>query len=374
MSRLTWMGRSRAAVVARWRRGKRWILRVLTLAWAKFRPLLWPFMVIVLLIGGWLIVQNWDWLSNDVWNWLGAAPNDEVRQETNSTTLRNIGLLVAGLIALPLAVWRSIVAQRQAETAQQGLLNERYQQGAEMLGNDVLTVRLGGIYALQSLGQEHPDQYHVKVVQLFCAFARNPTKDSNLELERTADRPDALETVTKSLEEHMLNTKSRASHCSLVREDVKAVIEAIIAQRWNGIAYEQAEHFRLDLQGAKMASKSFHGANLCRANLSDADLSSAWLINANLSDSQLLNTELSAASLWGANLSGAFLVGANLASTSLSETDLSGSNLSYAKNLTQKQLDEARADPNRPPELEGTNDCESGMPLVWRGKPLDDEA
>ena len=55
-------------------------------------------------------------------------------------------------------------------------------------------------------------------MQLFCAFARNPTKDSNLELERTADRPDALETVTKSLEEHLLNAKSRASYCSLVRE------------------------------------------------------------------------------------------------------------------------------------------------------------
>ena len=94
---------------------------------------------VVLLIGGWLIVQNWDWLSNDVWNWLGAAPNEEARQETNSTTLRNIGLVVAGLIALPLAVWRSTVAHRQAEIAQRGLLNERYQKGAEMLGNDVLS-------------------------------------------------------------------------------------------------------------------------------------------------------------------------------------------------------------------------------------------
>ena len=50
-----------------------------------------------------------------------------------------------------LAVWRSIVAERQADTAQQSLLNERYQKGAEMLGNEVLSVRMGGIYALGRL-------------------------------------------------------------------------------------------------------------------------------------------------------------------------------------------------------------------------------
>ena len=177
---------------------KRWIHRALTFARAKVRPLLWPLTIVAVLVSGWLIVQNWDWLSNDVWSWLGTEPNGEGRQETNSTTLRNIGLVVAGLIALPLAVWRSLVAQkqaeaalrqadtalRQAETAQQGLLNDRYQQGAEMLGNDVLSVRLGGIYALQRLAEEHPEQYHVQIMRLFCAFVRRPTEDQVLELRR----------------------------------------------------------------------------------------------------------------------------------------------------------------------------------------------
>ena len=81
------------------------------------------------------------------WNWFSEG-------ESNSGTIRNIGLVLAGLVALPLALWRSLVAQRQAEaaqrqafTAQEGLANDRYQKGAEMLGSDVLSVRIGGIYA-----------------------------------------------------------------------------------------------------------------------------------------------------------------------------------------------------------------------------------
>ena len=76
-----------------------------------------------------------------------------IADESGSTTIRNIGLLVGAIIAMVLAVWRSRVAGRQAATAERGLLNERYQKGAEMLGSDVLAVRIGGIYGLLHLGK-----------------------------------------------------------------------------------------------------------------------------------------------------------------------------------------------------------------------------
>ena len=64
--------------------------------------------------------------------------------ESASTTIRNLGFVIGGLIALVFAVWRGIVAERQSAMALRGLLNERYQKGAEMLGNPVLAVRMGG--------------------------------------------------------------------------------------------------------------------------------------------------------------------------------------------------------------------------------------
>ena len=42
-------------------------------------------------------------------------------QESLSTTVRNVGLVIGGVIAILFAAWRSIVAEKQAETAQWGL-------------------------------------------------------------------------------------------------------------------------------------------------------------------------------------------------------------------------------------------------------------
>ena len=58
--------------------------------------------------------------------------------ESWSTIIRNFGLVAAAVFALWFARKRILVADRQADTAQRGLLNERCQKGAEMLGSKVL--------------------------------------------------------------------------------------------------------------------------------------------------------------------------------------------------------------------------------------------
>ena len=368
-----------------------------------------------------LIVASWEWLSAG---------------ESGSTTIRNLALVLAGVIALPLAWWRSVVADRQATTAERGLLNERYQKGAEMLGSGVLSVRLAGIYALQRLAAEHPEQYHVQGMRLFCAFVRLPTEDQGLERGQAAIRPGTFLGI---------------------RQDVDSVMNAIGSRSEAKKALEQMDDFGLDLRGANLSETQilnadlsnamFHHANLSavhftRTNLAGtyflgADLSNArfWDVNftvrtsfefANLSGTILQDAEmaeisfnyvdLSGAVLTRANLSGArfqyakligvLLERANLAGTLFLEADLSGSifveanlsntefiavdltgarlsdvNLSGAqfsssslqpvKGLTQAQLDQARADPANPPQLDGVLDAETHEQLVWRGKPLD---
>ena len=120
-------------------------------------------------------------------------------------------------------------------------------------------------------------------------------------------------------------------------------------------------------------------ANLSQAWLFRSDLSEADLSYADLSHSGLSDASLSRALLHDADLSNAWLDGADLSTANLSDTNLSGAELSRskgkqrAKGLTQAQLDEARADPNDPPKLDGVLDAETGKQLVWRGKPLGDE-
>ena len=328
--------------------------------------------------------------------------------ESLSTTIRNLGLVIGGVIAIILAIWRSRVAERQAGTAQQSLMNERYQRGAEMLGNSVFSVRMGGIYALQRLAQEYPQQYHIQIMELFCAFARYPTGSEGVTGGPYADEP---------------------SDPPKLREDIQAVLTAIARRSEAALACERAANdYRLDLLGADLGGAALQGANLARAGLQISNLAHANLVGANLSGARLgaanlykaqlmdanfheadlteanlshsmchrvnlsnahLNANLSYAHLASANLSGAIIGAGDMTGAILDNAKLSGTvfwdsnelindDASFGRpllsRLTQSQLDKARADPDNPPTIpEGAVDVETGEPLVWHGKPLIEE-
>ncbi len=314
------------------------------------------------------------------WDWFRPQPSEgqsTVTAESRSTTIRNVGLVIGGVVALVFAVWRGVVAHRQAvtaerqaetalrqsETAEQGLLNERYQKGAEMLGSEVLAVRLGGIYALQRLAEEHPEQYHIQIMQLFCAFVRNPAGEAEGPVWRTDRNGDLIRGL---------------------REDVQAVMNAIGKRGNVGIDLEFGpEDFRLDLTNANLQHGMFQeldlsGAFLMSAKLPGAylgrsDLSGAFLDDACLRGARFPNANLTGVSFADAKLTDASLVDANLTGASFSVREINGGYISPAKGLTQAQLDEARSDPEDPPMLNGVLDAENGEQLVWQGKPLDDD-
>jgi uncharacterized protein YjbI with pentapeptide repeats len=100
-----------------------------------------------------------------------------------------------------------------------------------------------------------------------------------------------------------------------------------------------------DLHLANLSDANLSGANLI-ADLSGANLSSANLIVADLHGANLSSANLSSANLSSADLRGANLRSANLSSANLSSADLRGAELSYARNLTQSQLDEACGNAN----------------------------
>ena len=88
-----------------------------------------------------------------LWDWLSRG------EPSVSSTIRNLVLIWGAPLATGLAVWRSMVAQKQAETAQKGLLSDRYQRAVEMLGHDLDFIHVGGIYILRDIALEHPDEY-----------------------------------------------------------------------------------------------------------------------------------------------------------------------------------------------------------------------
>ena len=297
------------------------------------------------------------WGKESVYTWLKG-------DDSGGAVIRNAGLLIGGIIAIALAVWRSRVAERQADTAQQSLLNERYQQGSEMLGSDVLAVRLGGIYALARLATDHPDLYHIQIMEVLCAFVRNPRELERIEREVRNSAGDVVH-----FEEHGED-----------RSDVETIVRAIGSRGLMGIAIERGRNFSLYLRSANLTGLRVQDANLSRAWLAKADLSGSILPRADLSLARLRQAKLDRAELRRADLSNSNLWGASLSKTILRSANLSGADFcgvnarssryrKPARGLTQAQLDRACADPNNPPHLDGVLDAETGRQLVWRGKP-----
>ena len=313
------------------------------------------------------------------WEWFATEP---CGMESRSTTARNVGILFFGLIAIGFGIWRGVVASRQAKTSHRGLLNERYQKGGEMLGSNVLAVRLGGIYALKRLAEEEPEQYHVQIMGLFCAFVRNPTKDEEAGTRRVRVEQ-SIPGLSQDLQAIMppITTPRDADGSLLIkvaREDVQAIMTAI-GSRSNAVReLEKKEPFLLDLSRADLADAVLNGANLTRLHLYRVNLSGADLTDANLSNVSLFQAKLTGAYLNSANLSNANLVVANLTDADLSrailvDTNLTRANLTHADffkatGLTQQQLDRAVADPANPPKLDEAYDAKTNRPLEWRGR------
>ena len=327
-------------------------------------------------------------------------------------TLRNAGLLVVAVVATTLAVWRSKVGERQVRLAERRLFEERHQKGTEMLGHALLSVRLGGIYALKHLAQEEPKQFHLRTIRQFCAFVLHPPDNKD------------EDSLVKGSSQEAFNSQT-------LREDFQAIMEAIRTRSTACIETEREQGFRLRLPsadlaganlvsaelpasileganlaganleganlagtyltnallpGANLAEANLAGANLAGANLAEADLVGANLAHARLQFANLEGADLSRADLKGATLPGAILEGANLAGatlqgtnlrianlkganllgTELNEADLGGANFDGDSRLTQTQLDRATGDPLLgPPKLENAIDHGSGKPLHW---------
>ena len=330
------------------------------------------------------------------WDWQQTTPLD---RESGSTTIRNLGLVIGGVLAAFLAIWRSRVAERQANaahrqvrTAHESLLNERYKQGAEMLGNDVLAVRLGGIYALESLATEHADRYHLPVTRLLSAFVRHPTLDERSKMRTDGTRkPRPREDVEAAIRSIAVCQARRLSvtdeplpNLSLHNAHLSGA--NLRSAQLSRTLFDDADLSCAHLQAAILTHSQFHRTNMITADLDNTDLTEASFIDTKLSEARFgfaeasharfVGTDLHRAWLAGTNLSGARLFGANLTEAVFLGANLSGADFSAsgnypAKGLTQEQLNEAEAEPSNPPKLGGVVDAKTGEKLVWLGRPLD---
>lgn len=274
----------------------------LLLAWW---PGLLPGVVTIVALGAWWL---WWRLPKRQVDRLSAAITDvKARTDVEDNFRKTIGQLLGGAAVLIGAGAAYLQFMQQQQSARDLLTSNQVTKGFELLGKrekDDVTLRLGGIYALEGV-MNSSDQYHRAVLDALCAFVRDGTKNEKGDGPLATDIQEALTVIGRRAE--------------IGAEDLVALYDAHIPK-------------------AYLAGANLIGADLIRVNLKDANLNGAYL---------------SRAILTGANLSGAMLHGANLSGAYLKDVDRSGAYLSIddevlrraglrsAEGLTQAQLDNA---------------------------------
>ena len=212
-----------------------------------------------------------------------------------------------------------------------------------MLGSKFLSVRLGGIYALQRLVEEYPEEYHVQVMGILCAFVRHPTEDTK--------------------HEYLVGSRPWDPN---IRDDVQAVVKIIGKRTTRDIELEEKKETYPDLRNTNLTNAFLADMNLRNVQFSNASLAGAFFNKSDLTKTYFYKTNLTNAMLNDANVSGAIFSGEVMAETfgeKVSKCDLRRFDV---RGLTQNQLDQARAWSDEPPRLDDVKDAE-GNDLIWRG-------
>lgn len=250
--------------------------------------------------------------------WLEIAeqltPEDQITVENDA--LKTIAQVVGGSFFLFTAyfTWRSTrTAEKNLAVSQEGQITDRLNKAiVNVSENDSLAKRLGGIYALERIAREYPEE-HWTIMEILTAYAR--------------ENPPPYE------DQYPLQARKRLS------TDTQAILTVLRRRRWQ---YEEWEKHTLNLReiyasGGDLRGAYLRGADLRRADLRGCDLRGADLRKANLMGAHLLDADLRGADLREASLTGAEITGVNFGGADLRGADLSAA-LFFGANFTGADL------------------------------------
>jgi uncharacterized protein YjbI with pentapeptide repeats len=242
-------------------------------------------------------------------------------------------------------------SRQQHELDRQGQVTERFTRAIDQLGHAQLDVRLGGIYALERIARDSPDD-RATIGEVLTAFVRGhapwPPRlpgqymatapiDEVPELQIRAPDVQACLTVLgrggfaspaqghgDRLNLHAVDLRQaylRGAHLERAR---------LVGAHLEGANLIGAHLEEADLSGAHLEGADLHSANLDGAILERANLKSANLESAHLTEAKLARADLTRAFLLKAHLERAHIIKANLEGATLSEARLEGANLGGA--------------------------------------------
>ncbi|MEU6865410.1 pentapeptide repeat-containing protein [Streptomyces sp. NPDC046876] len=233
---------------------------------------------------------------------------------------------IAALAAL-LFTWASVEQSgEQLRIAEQGQVTGRFNAAIGNLASSAVDIRLGGIYGLERLMQNAPDEQPT-VVTLLTAYVREHTRDP---ANGRADAHPATD-VQAAMTVLANRDPARDGRGAFDLRNVHLRHLGYMGmwnpnrQRVTGINFPDA-----DFSGADLGDADLEHARLSGAAMADTDLQEAGLDGADLSDAVLTNADLARSRLAQADLSRIQAAGAHFEDTDLKKAGLEGASLRRA--------------------------------------------
>jgi uncharacterized protein YjbI with pentapeptide repeats len=205
------------------------------------------------------------------------------------------------------------------QQGEQRLISDRFAQAVAQIGNENnLTVRIGGIYSLEKIARDAPDNGSI-INEVLVSYIHTQS---------------AL-TGVHSDKDYMQMKK--------IGIDTQAVLTVIKRRKINLKINDKLDLSSTNLKGANLESANLESVNLEIVNLEQANLQKINLNNANLQGAYLAGANLIGASLVRANLQKTNMTGVNLEGADLDGTSLGGANIDGAyfvkvRNITPDQI------------------------------------
>lgn len=262
--------------------------------------------------------------AGTVWSWF----KDKETREGITSLLTFAAALAAGLFAL-IRHLQTVDADRLRR------ITESYSRAVEHLSSKEIEQRLGGIYTLERIAKESPDDYWT-VMETLTAFVRERAKWQEPTVPVAVPAPSEL--------------WQSGPQCDVARPtpatDIAAVLEVIRRRPWPSIAelkeflqrevdreFSEIEaavnerkrwlDWRFNLSATDLRGADLREAHLEGAYLRGAHLEGAWLPGAHLDGASLFEAHLDGVNLDGARVDGAILRGADFKDAHLAGVDLS---------------------------------------------------
>ena len=257
---------------------------------------------------------------------LSAVPAGEKRvalQQAQGQLQNNIRTTLLQGLAGIVVVAGAVATWRQVQISREGQITDRLTRAVDQLGSTNTDIRIGGIYALERIAKNSPNDRTTIQFQLG-AFVRNHARWPDTE---DGQHPAATVDV------HLPLMQVRAP-------DIWAAM-AVLSRRLP-IKDEQPLYLsRVDLRGFRLDDARLPGVQMRHTNLACARLPEAQLDRSDLTKADLRLAHLEGAQLTGAKLSSACLQGARLGHADLCGADLSDAILDDKTVLTGARANDA---------------------------------